>query len=273
MAWKWPDSFIKILPNAKKVALRLLNNNHFHISLINIDNSKKIINLDDKTVIQWNTLTKKEQQELIKDIPLAFASQKTPVIDVEKEQLALDIAKKSENAETDLITYFKEKIPDEDLYILRAAIYIKQRFDEGKEVEPLKNSVAYTHGKRGRNICNLYSAGYFETWIKPLYLALSDSGGFTQEKFIDAYNLVVEQYPFAVFVHRGMSIAEIQREIEKKITESQKYGIEILNIHGIGSDNITNIIEAVKKIKPKYDLPYEIEQKSGLFVVKISLKK
>ena len=97
--------------------------------------------------------------------------------------------------------------------------------------------------------------------------------GFTKEKFLEAYNLVVEHYPFAIFVHRGLSVSEIVAEIEKKISESKKYGIKILNIHGIGSDNMLNITEAVKKIKDKYRLEITIEERSSLFVVKIKLNE
>lgn len=273
MDLKWPDSFLSILPKLEKATFKFLNKSHIHISLINIDN-RKILNFKGKSILQWNNLDKKEQVELVKDIPIAFEKQKIPVLDAEKEQLAVDISKQINTAQVnDVISYFEGKIPNEDLYVLRAAIYIKGQFDKGCDVESLKNSVVSTHGKRGRNICNLYSAGYFETWIKPLYENLASMEDFTKEKFLEAYNLVVEHFPFAIFVHRGMAVSEIENEVERKIAESQKYGIETLNIHGIGSDNILNITEVVKKIKKKYKFEIKIEEKSGLFVVKISITK
>ena len=66
--------------------------------------------------MQWYNLDKKEQSELIKAIPIAFEKQRIPVLDIEKEQLALDINRESHNTNTQsVVSYFDKKIPTEDL--------------------------------------------------------------------------------------------------------------------------------------------------------------
>lgn len=276
MQKNWFKDLFSILPNLKTFTFKLLNKSN--ISLIYIDNKKidtrKIVLSNNQLTLFWKSLTKAEQSKLLSKTSVAFNKYKIPVINDEAENLSKKVSKEIYNSSNqEDLKYFEGKIPQDDLYILRAAQYIKTVFDKGGDVENLKNSIRSTHGRRGANICNLYSAGYFNSWIKPMYESISKQDSFTLEKFHVAYNLVVDHYPFAVFVHRGMSLIEIRSEITRKLDEGRKYGIKILNIHGIGSDNIINITQVAKELREKKNYEIFIENGGGMFVLKIIISK
>ena len=192
----------------------------------------------------------------------------------QSENLAQDIKTNISNKDDiKTIEFFAGKIPSEDVYILQSAVYIKKVFDRGGDIEGLKSGIRNRYGNRGVNICNLYSAGYFETWIKPLYESFASSEDFKQESFLDAYELIVGEYPFAIFVHRAMSPKEIEQVADKKIKECLTYGIKTLSVHGIGSDNVVTILQAVAEIKKKYGFKTNLELKGSLIVVKLKIHK
>ena len=92
-----------------------------------------------------------------------------------------------------------------------------------------------------------------------------------KQVFLEAYELIVEDFPFAIFVSRDMGVAEITREIKSKIDDCKKYGIETLNIHGIGEENIFNITKAVEALQKEVEFEFDFVKKGRLFVVKVSL--
>ena len=174
---------------------------------------------------------------------------------------------KSEYAAT--INFFKQKIPSSDLEILRASLYIKSLYDKGEPVRELKSSVMYKYGERGRNISNLCSAGYFTSYIKPLYLEMESQENFSNQDFIKVYNIIIKHSAFAIFVNSQMSLDELNEQIAQSMEFNKKYGINHLNIHGIGSSNIFKIQEALIKIKDSLSSPPEIESTSKYITVTI----
>lgn len=168
-----------------------------------------------------------------------------------------------------LLEYFKGKIPTSDLEILRAALYIKTVFERREKVWELKQQVIERHGNRGRNIINLCTAGYFISLIKPLYETMSTQSDFTLQKFLDRYDVIVTQYPFAVFVSSRMSEDELKVGVEKKMETNKKYGIRHLNIHGIGEENVFKIQKLLRELEDKFSSMPEINSGRGFINVKI----
>jgi hypothetical protein len=271
MDLKWFKGLIALFPKLKD--FRDISISLIKIVVTNNDNRKVILHGNEASIF-WNTLDKKEKDKFVNEIPKALNVGKTPLMIQEYENLAKDIEENTGGAtEAKLISYFSGKIPADDLYVLKASVYIKKVFDRGGDIEGLKSDIRYRYGKRGNNICNLYSAGYFESWIKPLYGNLSSTEGFTNQTFLEAYNLVVETYPFAIFVHHAMTAAEIEEQAAIKIKVCRMYGIKTLSIHGIGSDNVHTISTALEAIKEKYKFETDIEGKGSLMVAKINIKE
>lgn len=246
----------------------------FHIDLSKLKNlnihifsdneSKKVVYHDNRTInINIGKLSEDilpKLQEVVKE------SYKKEGIILEDEAKSLltefgDVDAKKENRE--FLEYFKGKISTSDLEILRAAQYIKTVYDSGvhtgKSVWKLKLDVIKKYGERGKNICNLYSAGYFTSLIKPLYEELSKQSNFTPSKFMDQFDSIVMKYPFAVFVHVYSKKQEIKEEIQKKMKMNKQYGIDHLTIHGIGSDNVMRIHEIIDELKSSFSSIPEID--------------
>lgn len=168
------------------------------------------------------------------------------------------------------ISFYRGKLPSEDIEILRAAIFIKELSANGKSVRQVKEDVRLRYGQRGNNIVNLYTAGYFHTIIRPLYEEMTKQADFSHEKFLKRYNTIVMQYTFAVFVNARMTKEELKKEVEEKIVLNKKYGISRLNIHGIGNDNVAKIQELLNELKKSIHWPPDIDSERGFITVKIA---
>ena len=262
MASKWLQRLveIKILSSLKKGS--------FEINFIKVVNNNSLpvpVNQNEE-IIDWSKLSDKQKQAFIESIPEALKS-KTEILDAEYVDRVEDY-KNKQTIDLKIIEYFNDKIPTEDLYALKASVYIKKVSDEGGNIRSLKQDLRNRYGQRGINISNLYSAGYFESWIKPMYENSPD-----QEVFMKTYSLVVEQSPFAIFVHADMPVVEIKRQVQEKINESRQYGIKICNVHGIGEDNVVKIVNSLNILKKEMNLEIDYDIKGRICVARINLSR
>jgi hypothetical protein len=234
----------------------------FEIHLIHIDtgsNNKNIEIKDNVVTVNTQTITGKEK-ELVSDILKLGVEEGQIVIDEDSKKLLKEVKSIEEKGENKtVLEFFKGKIPATDHEILRAAYIIKQIYEMHSPVNKLRNDLLYRYGKRGINISNLCTAGYFTTLIKPLYEEMAALPDFSLEKFQERYNVLVEQYPFAVFVSSRDEYQTVKTEILNKIERNKKYGIKRLNIHGIGRSNVTKIQEVLHEIKDSYNWPPQID--------------
>ena len=151
----------------------------------------------------------------------------------------------------DTISFLKEVAPAEDIVIWRAALYIRQKFEERKDIVELKSDLVAKYGEKGRNISNLCSARYIEDLLKPNYEFIIENVAedVRKEHVKRLYGLVVNELAITIFVHFGMKEDVIKREIEAKIDQNLKYGIKFLNIHGIGKRNVQKIKETIDGVQ------------------------
>jgi len=195
----------------------------------------------------------------------------TPLLDSEYKAKAEDYREKIRQPDNQvLLNFFADILPQEDLNILRAALYIRIIFKEHHgDVTQLKSQLVSQHGIRAANITNLCSAGYFESWIKPLYEEMSKKPGFKKEKFLEIYEEVVRYSPFAFFVNRAMSDSEVIQHIMNKIERMKRYGIKTLNIHGIGHSNVAKVKNALEAIEKKIKFTKSILEEDNIIVTKL----
>lgn len=230
-------SFIKVkvdLSNLKEINI---------FSGVNInsnnDNRKVSINLAD---IQGDA---KRRAELLAIVRQALTEESALVIDRQKNEVVEDFSKfESLPATQRTLEFFKGKISTHDHNILRAALYIKQIHESGRTVSTLKSELISRYGDRGKNISNLCSAGYFETYLRPLYEEMVEQDSFEPLLFQSRFDVLIDDFPNAVFVNSHMVEADIKAKILHKYSLAKRYGIGRLNIHGIGYDNVRRI-EAV----------------------------
>ena len=173
-----------------------------------------------------------------------------------------------------LLKYFKGKIPPYDFVVLRQAIYIKKLFDEGGNSEViyrLKGEVIKEYGKRGLNICNLYSSGYFDTAIKPLYEEIKKQE-FDEDVFLKNYDIIINEEAFAVFVSGNMSLSTVRDTVRKKMKRNIKYGIKTVTIHGIGQSNVSKISDVISELEDENLInKKEMEVKGNIIFAKLLL--
>ncbi|MEE8403261.1 MAG: hypothetical protein V3R93_05875 [Candidatus Hydrothermarchaeaceae archaeon] len=134
----------------------------------------------------------------------------------------------------------------------------------------LKGDIIKKHGKRGLNISNLCSAGYFETMIRPLYEEMKKDPDFSNEKFMEKYDIIINEEAFAIFVSGSMSVDNVKNAIQQKIERNLKYGVKFVNIHGIGKGNVEKIREALSYIEGIYsNINKTLEEKENIIFVKL----
>ena len=151
-----------------------------------------------------------------------------------------------------LLDFFKDKIPIEDWNALRAAMFIRKRFEMGlssfDDTYRRKGDVMKKYGSRGKNICNLCTSGYFESMLIPLHNEMTKMPDYSADKFLKIFNLIIDEEAFAIFVPGNMSTDEVKTTVEDKIRRNLRYGVNFVSIHGIGKGNVEKIKEAITNI-------------------------
>lgn len=168
-----------------------------------------------------------------------------------------------------LLEYFKGKISPTDISMLRASFFLREVHEKGQPVGQLKLDIINRYGYRGANISNLCTERYFESLIQPLYEQMAVQKDFTLEKFQTAFEVIVTQFPFAVFISSRMTQNEVKTEVINKMEINKKYGIRKMNIHGIGASNVKKILLLLEELSSQFTTPPEIHSGGGHIAVTI----
>ncbi len=229
-----------------------------------------VVNKNDnrKTYIDITKLDALSLAKLQAIIPEAVQQENAVVLE-EKSKKLLDDFRSIDQQHKDMVDYFRGKIPATDIEILRAAIYLKSTLDQKRPVAGIKEDLNYRYGQRGNNISNLYSAGYFESVIKPLYEEMKKLPDFSLEQFQKTYDKIVTQIPFAVFCNKSMTAEELKQIVIMKVKRNVRYGIRQLNIHGIGRGNADKVLKVVEELAPNLDEPPTIDSGPGFINVMV----
>jgi len=244
--------------------------NKISLNIQLLNRNTKVTNQGPNVTVNINVLSENELQGVKEMLRSIVSDDKVPILQNYTQRLLEDFTQVDNESESqNLITYFKGKIPAIDIEVLRQSIYIKVVHDRGESIQKLKWDLTARYGNRGKNICNLYSAGYFTSQIKPMYEVLLSQADFSPNDFNIAYDRIVDESPYAVFINREMSNQGAEAEVRDRIETGRKYGIKYLNIHGIGEENVDKIVYILEKLKLDFPLPQEIKRQGNVIVVKI----
>lgn len=153
----------------------------------------------------------------------------------------------------ELLSFFQGKIKQSDCYLLETGLYEAYLIEQGdkEKAQQIKSTAVNRFGLRAKNIINLASVGYFATHIRPLYEALSAQADFDKADFDREYEQIVEELPFAIFVHSGISEEEILRQLTEKTNRNVQYGVKedtiIINGFGQNADRIEALLPELRK--------------------------
>jgi glycosyltransferase involved in cell wall biosynthesis len=259
----------------KNLNINLLSNNKIIVNKIHLSNkTETIYDEGTKTAeIGVNGLTGAELKTLLGALPKQLEKYGTPILEEDFGQTYKgyqDSICKQENQK--IIAFLKDKLPKEDMLILNASIYLRDVLSHGGKTEPIKMQIVNRYGPRGKNISNLFTAGYFESWIIPLFDGYEQLSPEEKESVQEIYQLIVDEYPFAVFVNRGITEKALEKMIRDKISSIEEYGIKTLTIHGIGEENNSKIQKVVLKLQDiltKYNMTIEKVRK----IISVSLSR
>ncbi|MFO7710347.1 MAG: hypothetical protein R6V53_01125 [Candidatus Woesearchaeota archaeon] len=237
--------FFEKLKTFLETRINIKNNNLINLN-INIERNpqKEAVVIDHSKSTCHINLDKLKDEEIkkLREITKDYIQEDNILLEENALDLLLELYqfKKSSNI---ALEFFQGIIPPKDFQTLRAAMFIRQKFKKGQPISDLKRDIIMRFGDRGKNICNLTTAGYFEEFLIPLYN--SDN----KETFDEIYNDLVESSMLAIFVNSGMYAKDIPGEIKRKINISKKYGFKFIHIHGIGQRNIDTIYQFIEENK------------------------
>lgn len=168
---------------------------------------------------------------------------------------------------SDLLKFFSGKISQLDLRLLETGLYEAHLLetDQKEKAQKIKADVISQYDQRGKNILNLASGGYYQTHIRPLYEALESQehvGDFKKE-----YEQIVQELPFAIFVHSGISEEDALNMLYEKAAKNIQYGVReetiILNGFGSNAERIENLIPELNRkylrVAPKVEYLGELK--------------
>lgn len=247
-------NFLENLQSLVKFNFDLSKLKNFSVKLVSDISIKELIHIENKTVIVNVNEVPKEKIPQVNALIKKFVIEEGQVLLEDKAKNLVDeitIFEKASHS-LDLVDFFRGKLSSSDLEILRASLFVKDVYDKDGQVGDLKRSIIIKHGDRGRNIVNLCTAGYFHSIIKPLYLEMEKQSDFTIGKFLSTYNTIIMNYPFAIFVSNTTSFVSLEEEVKKKMERNKQYGIDNLNLHGIGEENMDKITAIIEKFKDKF---------------------
>ena len=165
------------------------------------------------------------------------------------QQYSSDIDEyKKKNLDKNLLNYFRDKLSKEDFEILKVSLFLRFRYALKENITDIKIDIIKRFGDRGKNIANLCSAGYFESFIRPLWDVIHESierKNEADQNFKEIFELIVKNGLLAVFVNHRMTEGKLLAEITNKITESKKYGFAMVSdqlyVHALSVQNVRTV--------------------------------
>lgn len=244
-----------------------------------IINKKGTINLNNSTTNNYNfhiqlspDQTPAELEAIRRQFLTDFQSGNLQFVNQNSMQNLEDCNNSEKSNKTkEIIQFFAGKISAEDLQLLRTGLFIKslcnnEQFDRATNIKD--NAIK---DRRSRNVINLATAGYFESYIKPIF---ENNNIETATK---EYEEVVRYLPEIVFVHNSMTPEDIIYEIEDKIRDKETYHLKVCKImvNGIGkqcAQNISLAEQNLHKFYPNYKISVETHSLNNLFHCKMQIQ-
>jgi hypothetical protein len=244
---------MNILESLKTIGLHFpnLKNIKFLNFSLNIDRSVHVHADGSTLTVNPEQLPAKQRSRLLQIIRTDMLDESGAIVDQSSAATIAALLDAFPSIE-DSAGRFSAIIPSSDIPLLKACLFLRKRFEAGVAVEDLKGQIARSYGPRGRNLANLCSAGYLETWFWPLYehLLTVNPGdpSAAKLKFQVLYGNILSELPFTEFVSLGHSAAKTLSHIVEKMKRNIQNGVRFLNVHGLGKRNVTKIVSVLPEI-------------------------
>lgn len=147
----------------------------------------------------------------------------------------------------EVLAYYENIIPNEDLKALEMSMYMRKKSKAGKNIFGNKNDIRQRFGDIGAYISNLCSLDYFEGEIMEIHK------NSPKKDFDRYYELAVTKKCRAMFIHTNMNVKEFESTIDKMIAKLKTYDLEKFSIHAKGGNNVSAIKIFYQNRTPKND--------------------
>ena len=176
-----------------------------------------------------------------------FSEGKVQFISESSDQEIENYKKLEEHSDKNhVIEFFQDIISPEDLYYLKTGLYVRELSKTDIDRATKTRDHAAIRGKRARNIIDIAAAGYFESYFMPFFQI-------KPEEAFQEYEEIVESLPEYIIVHDDMSNQDVVSCFVDKITQKEKYHLQIESISIIGlNSNVDTIINSHSLLKEKY---------------------
>ena len=124
-------------------------------------------------------------------------------------------------------------------------------------------------------MANLCTAGYFESWIRPLYEEMVKTEGnkaVALDKFQKVYNTIVDELPWTVFVSQTMTACDLEKQILYKLEKIKSYGTDFLNIHALSVSNVNKVRSVIPLIEQRYpDVVKSVTEEGARVIIRLRI--
>lgn len=260
-------SILGSLLNVEKLGVSILsnnsiNNNQYHIHLddtfkgtVSTDGKKITVNPDALPPVEKAKFLQFLKKDMFLDCEYLITGTDENMLEMAEEIVAKEIAR---------FKVLEKVIPRDDYHALKAALVIRELHRQGKPVEDHKENVFRVYGERGRKICNICTAGYFEG-ILELYAACGEN----KDDFLQRYNIIIAESAFSIFVHAWKDNDALKKSILDRLAANKRYGNHYVNIHALGKQNIKTAEAVVREItvsNPLIDISQHFKSGDTLFI-------
>lgn len=224
------------------------------------DLEKKAHVEDGNAIIDIESLDEDDQEEARRELREDWEDSgqvaRDSAVDETKALLAAD-----HDRIEDTLRFFRPKISDRHLSILRAALYLRETLErEGhvpkSHVEARKRDIAEKYGSVAYNVTSLCSAGYFDEgrYLRELYHEMEVSEEYKEGDYADAFEEIVQNKPFTVFVSTSDRVGQVITEVESRLRSYEEYNVQVrfIDIRGIGQRNHDTIRQAVRELEDRH---------------------
>lgn len=260
------------LSKLKKIDIKFLS------PTIIVDNSGQKIECNESSKefkINVVKLDSEEKSKFFEAIDSSIEEEGYALLEKHTRALLEDFRTKDKSPKNqEILNKLKELVPPDDIPIWRAALYLKNCFEEGKNIDSLKGDIVCKFGERGRKIANLCSAGYLDKMFEIYQQLVAElgPGELAKEKFKIIYSTYVDAFRFTIFVCHWDKSDELIVKIESRINENAQYGIKFINLHGIGKDNIQKIKKIIDSLEEKYSIEKSITEENKIIFAKLNIQ-
>lgn len=268
---------LESLQNLFDLEINIANKDITNVNISGEGNENPVSLSDDEEelVIDLETIGEEKREDVLDLVREEGFQKQGRVFKDSSEKDLRGIQKNEDNTRIEeTLKYFRPKISDKHMRILESALYLREAWEQDRDISQKKQDIVEKYGPEGRSIANLCTAGYFDEdgYLRELYENIQKSPDYKEGEYRNLFEKVVENEPFSVFVSFHDQKDDICRNIKQKLRKYEKYGVrfKFIDVRGIGRENETAIKQSMELLEETLEsIEYEEEVTEGQYLVRI----